>query len=101
MSNTESATAICTVPTLVDATDIDVFAPCADPDIVLVRCVSKRMRRSARLATMPAPVDVIGTADDFCFSAAELASIGVDAHSDDVLAHIYPQGVVVGHLSRE
>jgi hypothetical protein len=39
--------------------------------------------------------------DDFSFSAETLAAIGIDDRADEVLSHIYPQGVVVGHLSRE
>lgn len=39
--------------------------------------------------------------EDFSFSAETLAAIGLDDRADDILSHVYPMGVVVGHLSRE
>ena len=40
--------------------------------------------------------------EDFCFAACDLAAIGYGTdRSDDVIAHIYPDGVVVGHISRD
>lgn len=40
--------------------------------------------------------------EDFCFAASDLAAIGYGTdHSDAVLSHIYPEGNVVGHMSRD
>jgi hypothetical protein len=40
--------------------------------------------------------------EDFCISAETLAGIGYGTdHSDEILAHIYPAGMVVGHMSRD
>lgn len=40
--------------------------------------------------------------EDFCLAASDLAAIGYGTdHSDAVLSHIYPEGNVVGHISRD
>lgn len=45
---------------------------------------------------------VVHVVEDFCLSAETLASIGYGTdRSDEILAHIYPAGLVVGHMSRD
>jgi hypothetical protein len=40
--------------------------------------------------------------EDFSISAETLRSIGYGTdHSDEILSHIYPDGQVVGHISRD